>query len=239
MRWLEGSGGPRVLARTAGLLYLLEGATSFFGQIFVIGALVVSGNAAATATNIVGNETLFRFGVAAALVAVAFHIAMSVVFYRLFNVVSRGFALLLLAFALVAIALQAASVFFQAAPLAVLGGAGLGAFSTEQQQALALVFLKLRAQAFNIFLVFFGFRCLALGYLVVRATFMPRVIGVLMALAGLGYLLLLWPPFANAVSPFDLALAAPGELSFPLWLLIFGVDARRWREQAARSGGSS
>jgi hypothetical protein len=61
---------------------------------------------------------------------------------------------------------------------------------------------------------------------------MPRVIGVLMALAGMGHLTLLWPPLASYVAPFNLALAAPGELSPVLWLLVVGVNAERWKEQA-------
>ena len=100
-------------------------------------------------------------------------------------------------------------------------------------QSLALVFLRLRAQAFNVFLVFFGFRCALIGYLIYKSTFLPRIIGVLMAFAGLGYLTLLWPPLANYVSPFNLALAAPGELSLVLWLLVVGVNVQRWKEQAS------
>ncbi len=146
---------------------------------------------------------------------------------------SRTFALVLAFFALVAIALQAASVFFQLAPLVVLGGGrDLSALGKEQLDALALLFLKLRGQAFNVYLVFFGFRCAVLGYLIFKSIFMPRIIGVLMMFAGLGYLTLLWPPFANAVAPFNLLVAAPGELSLLLWLLVFGVNAEQWREQA-------
>jgi Domain of unknown function (DUF4386) len=211
---------------------LLEGVTSVFGQLIVPGMFVVTGDAAATASKILEQETIFRLGLTSALLAVAFHLAQTVVFYVLFRPVSRVFALLLAAFALVAIALQAVSILFQLAPLVVLGGRDLSALGKEQLDALALMFLKLRGQAFNVYLVFFGFRCLVLGYLIFRSIFMPRVIGVLMMLAGVGYLTLLWPPFANAVAPFNLAIAAPGELSILLWLLVFGVNAERWREQA-------
>ena len=90
------------------------------------------------------------------------------------------------------------------------------------------------------FLVFFGFRCALVGYLIHRSTFLPRTIGVLMAFAGLGYVMLLWPPLVNYVSPFNLVLAAPGELSLVLWLLVVGVNVERWKEQAsaARECGS-
>lgn len=228
---------PRVQARMAGVLYVLEGLTSVFGQLLVPGMLVVSGDAAATATNILGNEPLFRLGLAASLLAVAFHIAQTVLFYDLFKPVGRSVALLLAFFSLVAIALQAVSSLFQLPALVILGsGRGLGALSVEQLQSLALIFLRLRAQAFNVFLVFFGFRCALIGYLIYKSTFLPRIIGVLMAFAGLGYLTLLWPPLANYVSPFNLALAAPGELSLVLWLLVVGVNVERWKEQARAAG---
>ena len=229
---------PRFRARMAGVLYVLEGLTSVFGQLLIPGMLVVSGDAAATAANILGNEPLFRLGLAASLLAVAFHIAQTVLFYELFKPVDRSVALLLAFFSLVAIALQAVSSLFQLPALVILGdGRGLGALSVEQLQSLALIFLRLRAQAFNVFLVFFGFRCALIGCLIFRSTFLPRIIGVLMAFAGLGYLTLLWPPLANYVSPFNLALAAPGELSLVLWLLVVGVNVERWTEQARAAGG--
>ena len=228
---------PRFQARMAGVLYVLEGLTSVFGQLLVPGMLVVSGDAAATAANILGNELLFRLGLAASLLAVAFHIAQTVLFYGLFKPVGRSVALLLAFFSLVAIALQAVTSLFQLPALVILGGGrGLGALSVEQLQSLALIFLRLRAQAFNVFLVFFGFRCALIGYLIYKSTFLPRIIGVLMAFAGLGYLTLLWPPHANYVSPFNLALAAPGELSLVLWLLVVGVNVERWKEQASAAG---
>jgi len=144
---------------------------------------------------------------AAGLLAVAFHVAQTALFYVLFEPVSRTCALFLAFFSLVALALQAVSTLIQLAPLVVLrGGQGLGALSLEQLRAPAL-----------------------------RSTFLPRIIGVLMGIAGLGYLTFLWPPFAHYVDPFNLALAAPGEVSLVLWLLVVGVNVERWKEQASAS----
>ena len=228
---------PRFRARMAGVLYVLEGLTSVFGQLLIPGMLVVSGDAAATAANILGNVSLFRLGLTASLLAVAFHIVQTILFYDLFKPVSRRVSLLLMLFSLVAIALQAVSSLFQLPALVVLrDGGALSALSAEQLQSLALVFLRWREQSFNVFLVFFGFRCALIGYLIYKSTFLPRIIGVLMAFAGLGYLMLLWPPLVNYVSPFNLVLAAPGELSLVLWLLVVGVDVGRWKEQANAAG---
>ena len=148
---------PRIKARMAGVLYLLEGLPAVFQQV-VISRLIVSGDAAATAANVQANELLFRVWFAAALLAVAFHIAYTVLFYDLFRPVNRTIALLAAAVSLVACALQASAALFQLAPLLVLGGgSSMGALTPGQVQALALLFFNLHTQAFNIYLIFFGF----------------------------------------------------------------------------------
>ena len=96
---------PRFKARMAGVLYLLEGTMASFGEVFVVNKLVVSNNAAATATNVLANESLLRWGFAAALIAVASHIAYTVLFYDLFKPVNRSISFLAAFFSLVAIAL--------------------------------------------------------------------------------------------------------------------------------------
>lgn len=85
-------------------------------------------------------------------------------------------------------------------------------------------------------LVFFGFYCLLIGYLIFRSTFLPRVLGALMAFAGLGWLTFLSPPLANHLSPYILAPGLLGEGSLMLWLLVIGVNAQRWKEQAGAAG---
>lgn len=82
-------------------------------------------------------------------------------------------------------------------------------------------------------LVFFGFYCLLIGYLIFQSTFLPRVLGVLMAIAGLGWLTFLWPPLANYLSPYIFAPGLLGEGALTLWLLVVGVDVQRWKEQAS------
>jgi hypothetical protein len=102
----------------------------------------------------------------------------------------------------------------------------------EQSQALALMFLKLRGQTTNIGLVFFGFYCLLIGYLIFKWIFLPRILGVLMALAGLAWLTFLSPPLANYLSPYNSALGLLGEGSLTLWLLIVDVNDQPWKQQA-------
>jgi Domain of unknown function (DUF4386) len=224
---------PRIKARIAAVLYLLEGAPAVFQQSIIAG-LIVSGDAAATATNVLANEMLFRLWFAAALLAVACHIAYTVLFYDLFKPVNRTIALLAASVSLVACALQAFATLFQFVPLLVLGGGNsLGVLTQGQAQALALLFFNLHAQAFNIYLIFFGFWLIPTGYLILRSTFFPRIIGVLLVLDGLGWATFLWPPLAIPLYPVISAVAALAEIPLVLWLLVVGVNVQRWKELAS------
>jgi hypothetical protein len=225
---------PRLKARMAGIFYVLTGAMYVFGQAFILGKLVVHGDAAATANNILARQPFFQLGFTADLISVACSIALTVLFYDLFKPVNRSLSLLAAFFHLVGLAVAAFGSFLLLAPLVVLGGGQyLSVLKVDQLQALAYMFLELNAQAWNAFLVLFGFYCVLIGYLVFRSAFLPRLVGVLMACAGLGYLTFLYPPLAALLSPYNLVPAALGELSLMLWLLVMGVNVPRWKEQAA------
>ena len=94
----------------------------------------------------------------------------------------------------------------------------------------------LRRKRFNTYLAFFGIWCVLIGYLIFKSTFMPQILGVLEALAGLCWLTFLWPPLAHYLSPYNQVLSAPGEISLMLWLLVKGVNVQRWNEQASSAG---
>ena len=233
-----GEASPHRKARIAGVFYLLEMLTGAFAIIFVGGRLFVFGDAAATATNILAHESLFQLGFAANLIQFACYVAVTGLFYDLFKPVNKSLSLLAAFFSLVGCAIGAVSCLFEFAPLTVLGGAQyLNVFTLEQLQALSLMFLKLYGQLFNISFVFFGFYCLLIGYLIFRSTFLPRILGVLMAIAGLGWLTFLSPALTHALSPYILA-AGLGEVSLTLWLLVAGVNAERWKEQAGAAAES-
>ena len=226
---------PRFKARIAGVFYLLTTLTRMFVEIFVRNRLVVSDDAAATATNIMAHEPLFRLGFAADIIAFASYIALTALLYELFKHVNRSLSLVAAFFSLVACVVQAISSLFHLAPLVLLGGARyLNVFTVEQLQALALVFLRLRAAAYhNIGLVFFGLYCLLVGILILRSTFLPRILGVLMVLAGLSYVLFLSPPLVRSLQPYILVFPGVGQISLTLWLLVIGVNEQRWKEQAS------
>ena len=229
---------PRLKARMAGACQLLEALTSGFGQVIVLDRLVVSGNAAATAANILGHERLFWLGFASSLIGVAFHITWALLMYLLLKPVNRSLSLLAAFVILVGCAIQALTSLLYLAPLLILqGGSSLSAFTAEQLQALALMFLKLNASAWDIYLVFFGFWCVLIGYLIFRSTFLPRVLGVLFAISGLGWVTYLHPPLAHHLFiPYIAAASALGEIPLELWLIVMAVNVQRWKEQASAAG---
>jgi hypothetical protein len=244
---MEGAGGmteriaessPRLKARIAGVFYLLTILTRMVVEISVRNRLVVSDDAAATATNILAHEPLWRWGFAGDILAFASYIALTALLYELFKSVNRSLSLVAAFFGLVASVVQAISSLFHLAPLFLLGGAPyLRVFTVEQLQALALVFLRLRAAAYhNIGLVFFGLYLLLVGILILRSTFLPRILGVLMVLAGLSYVLFLSPPLVRSLQPYILVFPGVGQISLCLWLLAMGVNVQRWKEQAGAAG---
>jgi hypothetical protein len=230
-----GLASPRTRARLTGLVYLPFFATAVLGAVIApgISGPGVTGDAAATANNIVSHESSFWLGWALSLASTAFYVALMGLFYQLFKPVSRTLALLALLFGIVGCAVTAFGSLFQLGPLVILrGGPYLSVFNAKQLQALALMFLNLNVQVGYIALVFFGVFQIALGYLIWRSGFLPRVLGALIALAGVGWLTFLSPPLAtHLLGPLEvLGIVAEGSLM--LWLLVMGVDSERWNRAA-------
>lgn len=228
-------GSPRRMARTAGALYLLTILTGIFAEMFVSNRLVVSGDAAATASNILAHRGLFQLGFAVYLIEMACQISMVALFYNLLRPVSRSLALLAAFLELAGCVIKTFSRLFYIAPLLVLGDAHyLSVFSPGQLHALALLSLKLNSQGAAMALVFFGFSSPVTGYLIFRSTFLPRILGVLGILGGLGWLSFLYPPLGYRLFPLVAAFGILGSLATIFWLLVFGVNEQRWKEQASR-----
>lgn len=222
---------PRTTARVAGAFYLMEMLTGGLA-IAVVGRLIVPADAVATASNILAHESRFQLSFAANLLQFACYVVVTGLLYHLFKPVNARLSLLAAFFSLMGCAIGAVSCLFELAPLTVLGGATyLNVFTVAQLQALSLVFLKLYGQLFNISFVFFGCYCLLIGYLILESTFLPRILGVGMAIAGLGWLTFLSPALTHVVSPYILAVGL-GEVALTLWLLVAGVNPERWNEQA-------
>jgi hypothetical protein len=225
---------PRLMGRIAGALYLLTVLTGIFAEGFVSGRLVVDGDAAATATNILTRRGLFQLGFAVYLIEMACQIAMTALFYDLLKPAGRSVSLVAAFLGLTGSVIKTFSRVFFIIPLFVLGGAHyLSVFSAEQLQGLALLFFKVNDRGAAIALVFFGFYAILTGYLIVRSTFLPRVLGVLSIFGGLGWLSFLYLPLGYRLFPYIAALGLLGAASLILWLLVFGVNEQRWKEQAS------
>jgi len=220
-------------ARIAGLFYLLVFLFNG-GELFLRGGLVISGDAAATASNLLAHASRFWLGFTCGLLMTACFVAVTALFYELFKPVDRRVSLLATFLSLMGCAALTFSFLLYLAPWVVLHDAPpLGAFPVEQLQAMALLLFKLQVRASNIGSAFFGFYCLLIGYLVFRSAFLPRILGVLMMFTGVCGLTLLYPPLAYSLRPYILAPAILGEGSLTLWLLIMGVNVERWKQQAA------
>ena len=206
--------------------------------VFVRDRIIVSGDATATAKNIIASESLWRFHIAAELFLLICAVVLLMILFVLLKPVSRELVLLAAFFNLVSIGLEAATAMYLVVALFPLGNAAyLKAFSPEQLYALASLALKSHGYGFGVSLLFFGCFCMVIGRVISRSRFLPKLVGRLMQIAGLCYLtdsfaLILSPAFANRLFPAILLPAFVGEASLCLWLLVKGVDRQRWLEQA-------
>ena len=227
-----GDTSPRRKARITGVLYLLTILTGIFAQGFVSGRLVVDGDAAATATNLLTHLGLYQLGYAVYLIEMACQIAMTALFYDVLRPAGRGVSLVAAFLGFAGCVIKTFSRVFFIAPLFILGGAHyLSVFSAEQLQALALLFLEVNDHGAAIALVFFGFYALLTGYLIIRSTFLPRILGVVSVLGGLGWMSFLYLPLGYRLFPYIAAFGLLGAVSLIVWLLVFGVNEQRWKEQ--------
>lgn len=231
---------PRAYARAAGVLYLIIIVFGIFSEVVVRASLIVPGDATATAQNILASEGLFRIGFAGDTIVFLSDVAIAVLFYVLFRPVSRTLSLMAMAFRLIQTAIIGLNLLNHYAALIVLNGAGhLSAFSPDQLNALVLLFLDMHRHGYDLGLLFFGVNSLIIGYLVWRASYFPRALGVLMMAAGVvylsgSYLLFLAPAQADLFAPFYV-IALIAEVSFCLWLLIKGIDVESWDQTTAHA----
>jgi hypothetical protein len=234
---------PQLYARIAGGLYLIVIVGGIFAELFVRGRLVIHGDAGATAHNIQAHELLYRLGFVVEVFYCTCNIPLALIFYKLFKVVNKNVALMLLFLDLVTNTIESVFLLAHFAPLIFLGDwSYLSAFTPEQLQAAAYISLQLFEHGFAICLVFFGFDCFAMSYLIVHSKFLPRLIGVLLAIEGLGYLvnsfsLFLAPALQARIFPYFVATGI-AEVALSLWLLVMGVNVERWKEQAEAAGGA-
>jgi hypothetical protein len=232
---------PNLFARTAGAIYLFVILFGGFSEGFVMDRLIVSGDAAATAQNIQSSASLWSLSLLGNTLVPLIAIPQLWIEYLILRPASRGVAQLFLLFNLVSLAVEAVSKLFLLLVAPALGqGGDAMPFSEAQSAGLARLMLIGHDIAFNLALIFFGCACILIGYLILRAAYLPRFLGFLMQAAGACYLTasfsaLFAPQFATSITPWILLPVLVGEGALCLWLLIRGVNVERWREQATRA----
>jgi len=230
----------RLRARIAGALYVLCIGCGFFAEMFVRARLVADSDAAVTAHNIAASPGLYRAGFFADVSAMTLGVLSSVLLYTLFKVVSRVIALTVLVLDVMSNAVSISGSILLFAPLVILQGDGyLSVLTAPQRGSLALLSIKLYESLYAISLGLFSGSCLLTGYLIFRSTFLPRATGVLLAVAGICYLLntfvVLMPTgFAEYLFPWIFLPILVGEGTLALWLLIAGVNSAKWEAISRR-----
>src|SRR5713226_9314691 len=214
--------------RFAGLLYVLMSIVGFFPLMYVPSKLIVHGNAAATANNIAAHETLFRLGIAGELIGYAGFIFVALALYGLLKWVNRRHASLMVLLIVVSVPIAFLNELNSIAALVLVRGADfLSTFDKPQREALAMLFLRLHGQGFVVAEIFWGLWLFPLALLVYRSGFLPRFLGVWLALAGFAWVILsltglLLPQYQDKVNTYSQP-ALFGEIALMLWLVIKGA----------------
>jgi hypothetical protein len=220
------------ISKIAGYGYLIIFITGIFSNFFVLESLIVPGEPVITANNILGNELLFRMGIFSFLIMVIFDVVLAWALYILLKPVDKNLSLLSGWFRLVNSTVFAIALYNLLGVMNFLGDAAyLKAFDSGQLQAQIMSFLNTFNDTWLIGLVFFGFHLIILGYLIFKSAYIPKILGILLIVASIGYLI---DSFANFLLPnykdykdiFLMIVVVPGiigELSLTFWLLFKGV----------------
>lgn len=224
-------------ARVAGWLYFILVVLGVMNLIYIPGKLIVKGNAAATAHNILASESLFRFSIASSLVSVVVFVFLVLALYRLFKDLDQPLGALMVILVLVQVPIGFVDGANQLVVLVLLRGADfLAVFDQPQREALAMLFLKLSTQLALVSEIFWGLWLFPLGLLTFRSGFLPRFLGVWLIINGVAYVAtsfvgMMAPQHLDFVSKVTFP-ALLGELAFMLWLVIRGARPRQPAEPA-------
>lgn len=227
---------PLTLARLAGVLYIIITIAAIVAHFYVPSTFIVPDDAAATVANIQADQSLFRIGgIGSELIILLSEVVLSIILYYLLRPVNKTLSLLAAVSRLVMTTIHGLNLLNYFFIIIVLGDpAFLTAFGAEQVQALVSLFLEAHTYGFAIGIAFLVLHVFALGYLIYRSGYIPRVLGVLFLIAGMGYLfdsigLLLIASYQ--IPDFIAAPIAIAEIAFPIWLLVKGVNRERFQER--------
>lgn len=223
--------GRRRLARVAGCLYLALFVLGPFVFLYGKAGALVPGEAAASAANVRALEMDFRVGLVIESVIVLIEIVLASILYVIFKPVHQALSAAAAFGRLGEAVVQGGNLLTSWLALSVVvGGGGLVAFSEAQREAISYLMLEANMFVVLVWGLFFGFHLVLLGWLVWASRFLPRWIGALVVVAGLGYLtqswgMIVWPQYKSALDTAVVVMAVPGELALALWLLVKGIGS--------------
>jgi hypothetical protein len=230
---------PSTRGRILAALFSFVVIAGITAQVVISNRLVVGDDAAMTAANILANKSLYRLGFTIFMLEMIAQVAVSALFYDLMKPVNRSVARISAIIGLTGCGIKTMARLFYYAPLILLGGASyLSAIHPAELEALSLAFIKINSQGAAIALIFFGFEGMLQGWLVFKSGFLPRFLGVLSMISGLGWLTFLWPPLGYWAFTGVALFALAGTIATTGWLFIRGVDDMKWRERAALAATS-
>ena len=222
-------------ARVAGFGILIIALLALFANFFVLERLIAPGDAARTAEKIMASEGLFRAGISGLAIVVVLDVVVALALYVFLKPVNNSLALLAAWFRVAFATIFGLALLGLVLGVELLGDdAYLTAFEPDQLQAQVMIFLDAFSYGWLIGLVFFGFHFLAIGSLILKSDYVPRILGVLLIVASVGYLVdsfanFLLPNYADYETIFLLIVAVPGiiaELSLAFWLLLRGANVQ-------------
>lgn len=229
---------PSTRGRILATLFLFVTACGLVGQTMIAERLIVYGDAAATVANIAANRSLYRLAFTLFMIEMAAQLVVSMMFYDLLKPVNRSIARASLILGLTGGGIKTMARLFYYAPLLVVSAAESAAFQPAQLEALVLALIRINDQGAAIGLAFFGFENLLQGWLLFRSGFLPRFLGVISMIAGIGWLTWVWPPLGSQTFIPTALFAIVGIMATAGWLYIRGVDDTKWKERAALAATS-
>ena len=229
-----------MIAKIAEVIYLITILCGIFSEGFVTSTLIVEGDAAATATNILQNQSLYKASNALTLIEMVCQLVTVVLIYMLLKPAGPKTATVAVYVGVAGAVIKTISNLFYIAPIYLLTDASyLEGFTTEQIQSLSLFLLDLNTHGEAIALVFLGIFTLLSGYLIIKSNFLPKALGYITLLGGTGWLSFFYPTLGFILFPFVALLGLLGVIALIFWFLRFGVNEEQWRLQSQKNGLTS